>query len=139
MDIPIPTIPQAVVVALPLIVALITGLLGHVQLPSWVNAALAGLFVVLAAILSIALGQGFSTNPVNDFLLFAGYSAALISSPILKPTLDKLLVSTPSPLQLVFKPPAPLVTNGQGKTSSAATVGPSPIVLPTKQPPDMGG
>jgi hypothetical protein len=136
----LPTIPQAVVVALPLLVALITGLLGHVQLPSWVNVVLAGLCVVLAAILSIALGQGFSTDIATNFVLFASYSAALISSPILKPMLDSLLVSTPSPLQLIFKSQTSVVSTLQGMTSSAVSAGPQPIVLPGKPPTtDMGG
>jgi len=102
---------------------------------------LAGLFVMLAAILSIALGQGFSTNPATDFMLFASYSAALISSPILKPTLDKLLKSTPSPLQAVFKP-VPQIAAAQGTVSSAVNVGPKPIVFPSAQrkaPDDLGG
>lgn len=104
--IPIPTLPQAVVVALPLLITVITGLLGHEQLPAWVNAVIAGIFIVLGAVLSIALGQGFTGNFALDFMLFAGYSAALVSSPMFKPLLDKLLISTPSPLTAIFKQPA---------------------------------
>ena len=148
MNVVLPTIPQAAVIMLPLLVTLCTGLTGHQQLPAWANSVIAAIFIALGAVLSIALGAGFSGNVAADFMLFAGYSAALIASPIFKPLLDKLLASTPSPLARLSRPKTAAVAT-QGKTSrAAATVprrpAPRPVELtkptaPPQPPPDTAG
>lgn len=116
---PLPTILTLI---LPLLVTALTGLLSHDQAPSWANSLIAALVVLGLSIAAALLDQGLTPNLVADFVVIAGYSAALMASPILKPLYQWLSINTPSPLAALV-PAAPIITRG-------TTRAPQPFTLP---------
>jgi len=111
MTLPSVSLPAALTVALPLIVAFISGILGQQKpggpsLPSWLNALIVGGTIIGASILAMALGSGLGSNWLMTFVLFVSYCSAVIASPVLKPLLDTLLANVPSPLGFLAKPAA---------------------------------
>ncbi|MBA2285850.1 MAG: hypothetical protein H0W02_10225 [Ktedonobacteraceae bacterium] len=107
MQIPTPTLPQTLTIVLPFIVTLVSGVLSQQRLPAWANALIAGTCVVLASLGAVLLGQGFSRDLVADFLLIAGYVAALMASPLLAPLHEWLTLNTPSPIAAMVPKAAP--------------------------------
>lgn len=106
------TLPTTLTILLPLIVTILTGLLSHDSLPEWSNALIAAVVVLGLSVVGALLDQSLTPNLVTDFIVIAGYSAALMASPVLKPLYQWLSVNTPSPLTALAKPVVPPSTNG---------------------------
>ena len=124
MTIPIPTLPQSLIVILPLIVTAIAGFLGKDTLPAWLNAIIVAIVIAGLSVAAVIMsGAALSPNPLTDFMIFAGYCTALIASPILKPLLEKLFATTPSPFSFLAKaspPPPPVLTPRASSVGSQA-------------------
>jgi hypothetical protein len=127
-------IPQYLVILLPLIVSAASGWFTEVKLPSWANAIITGIIVLVSALAWALLGQKLSGDLVANFVVVASYCAALVAGP-LRPLEQYLQIKLPSPLKaLAAKADATIqaqVPQVALATISSAPNVPSTIPVPT--------
>lgn len=99
-------LPEFLVLFLPLVIAPITGWLEHDKLPAGVNTAISGFVVLVTAFLWVLLEQRLTGDLVVDFVVVAGYCAALLAGP-LAAFHEWLIIKIPSPLAHLSKEPDP--------------------------------
>ncbi|MBE3561944.1 MAG: hypothetical protein IMW89_22385 [Ktedonobacteraceae bacterium] len=99
------TPPEYLVAILPGIITLISAWLTHAKLPESVNALISGVIVLVSALVWALIGGKLAGDLVTDFVLIAGYSAALVAGP-LKPLHQWLMYKIPSPFGIFFPAPA---------------------------------
>lgn len=124
-----PQIPIQLLGVLPLLVAIVSGLLGAKRLPSWAND-----LVVLVVLVGFSTLSAFATKSLTgdistDILVIAGLTSGLMQIPQMQGLLTWLQNATPSPLGL-------LVPSGVAATPSASAATP-PVKYPVQ--PGQGG
>lgn len=103
--------PQYLVLLLPLIVSALNGLFTDFKFPQWVNTLICMVVVLGSALAWALLAQRLVSDPIADFVVIAGFSAALVAGP-LQPLEKYLKITLPSPLKLIVPTakPAPAST-----------------------------
>jgi hypothetical protein len=130
MNLPAATIPDAITVISPVIVATLAGWLGQVKWPAWANALVAGVLIVAMALICVLItGATLTSNYVEDFLIIAAYIGALTYGPFspLHGLQKYLLVSG------VLNPPASPAATPPAPAPVLPTA-PLPFSPPTSEP-----
>ncbi len=153
-------IPALLTFALPFLVTPLVGWLSHDQLAAWLNSVIACVVVMASAIAWALVARSLGPDLVQNALLVAGYTGALLAGP-LKPLYVYTTLKWPSPfsalidkLPSVAKAQSGLVPSASGmppkllqyRTATASPavppdVGelPTHVELPAVQPPSANG
>ncbi|GCE14211.1 hypothetical protein [Tengunoibacter tsumagoiensis] len=125
----IPTLPDSVLLLLPLLVTVIAGWLSQDTLAPWINALISAVVMIACAALAAMFTDRLVGDLSIDFMLIVAYCYALIKCGVLAP-LYRFLLARPSPIAPIL--PAskvPTVTDAN-KIATADTAPMKPISGP---------
>jgi len=77
----IPNIPPELLPILPLVGAIISGLVGQKTLPAWLNGLILLATLVGVSFACLVVTGNLSNNPTTDIIILSGFIAALIAGP----------------------------------------------------------